>query len=349
MEMCISNFPKKLFGVALDPADDPWSLRLKQAWLAADAARLDGLAAGRDPYDAVTAGLADLLRQHRIEPAGKVQVPTWLSPRPDKADLPVVTAANMAAFFDSGELLAITQRVQAFVKDDILPAVPVMVGVDHSATAGVVAALSQKYGPENLGVIVLDQHFDALPLSVRLAGSGSAGVPVGFNDGFCCGNFWAWVIESGYVLPPNLAFIGVADYPAPAADPRREPFRRAYLDFESRGCRFFSLDCFRGDYRADLARFIEGTGAPSIYVSLDLDVASYTGTLAARYMDRPGLSRQGVLDVANAVAAACRRGQFTICGLDVMEFNMHFLGIETPGGARDATLELVGGFFAALT
>jgi arginase family enzyme len=343
-----SYIPRKLFGAALDPADDPWGLRLKQAWMTADPVALDGLAACRDPYDAVTGTLAGLLRERRIKPAGKVPLPAWLSPRPDPAVLPRVTAANMTVFFDSGELLEITRQIQFFVNDKILPAIPVMLGVDHSATAGVLAALSEKHGAENLGVLVLDQHFDALPLSVRLAGLEPGAIPVGFSDSFCCGSFWAWLIDGGMVLPRNLAFIGVADYPA-AGDPRREAYRRAYLDFESRGCRFFSLDRFRGDYRADLARFIEATAASEVYVSLDLDVASYAGSRAARYMDRPGLSGETVLATARAIAAAASRGRFHICGLDVMEFNMHFLGIETPDGVRDTTLDMVGGFLAALT
>jgi arginase family enzyme len=347
--MCIADLPKKLFGVALDPADDPWSLELKKAWMAADTASLDWLAACRDPYDAVTGSLAAMLREHRIEPAGKVPVPTWLSPKPDKSDFAYVTAESMEAFFDSGDLLEITSRVQSFVKDKIFPEIPVMLGIDHSATAGVVAALSEKHGAEKLVVLVLDQHFDALPLSVRLAGIDAAATPVGFSDSFCCGNFWAWLLDSGAVRPPNLAFIGVADYPAGEADPRREPFRRAYLDFEERGCRFFPLDRFQGDHGQDLARFLGEVPAPEVYVSLDLDVASYAGTYAARYMDHPGLGRETVLEVANAIVDRCRRGSSRICGLDVMEFNMHFLGIETPDGIRDATLDLAGEFIAALT
>jgi arginase family enzyme len=346
--MCNADLPRKLFGVALDPADDPWSLELKQAWMAADPAGLDWLAACRDPYDAVTGGLADLLRQHHIEPAGRVPVPTWLSPKPNRSDFPLITSANIDAFFDSGELLKITRRVQAFVKDNILPGIPIMLGVDHSATAGVVAALSEKLGADRLGVLVLDQHFDALPLSVRLAGIDSA-APPGFSDSFCCGNFWAWLIESGAVLPQNLAFIGVGDYPAGETGPRRETFRRAYLDFEARGCRFFPLQRFQGEYHEDLTRFIERTGAPYVYVSLDLDVASYAGSLAARYMDRPGLSRENILEVARAVAGTCRQGRFTVCGLDIMEFNMHFLGIQAPDGSQDTTLDLVADFIAALT
>jgi arginase family enzyme len=347
--MCISDLPKKLFGAALDPADDPWSLQLKQTWMAADPASLDWLSACRDPYDAVTSSLADMLREHHIEPAGKVTVPTWLSPKPDNTDLPYVTAEGVAAFFDSGDLLEMTRRVQAFVRDNVLPAIPVMLGVDHSATAGVIAALSEKYGAEKLGVLVLDQHFDALPLSVRLAGIDSTAIPVGFSDSFCCGNFWAWLIDSGAVRPENLAFIGVADYPAGEADPRRESYRQAYLDFEERGCRFFPLDRFQGDYAQDLDGFIGRTAAPNVYVSLDLDVASYAGTRAARYMDRPGLGREAVLEIAHAIVAKCRQGSFRIGGLDIMEFNMHFLGIQTPDGARDTTLDLAGEFIAALT
>jgi arginase family enzyme len=345
----MSDIPKKLFGVALDPADDPWSLQLKQAWMAADPAGLDWLSACRDPYEAVTSGLAGLLREHGIEPAGRVPIPTWLAPKPDLSDLPLLTAENIAGFFDSGELLEIIKQVKAFVKNNIFPAAPIMVGVDHSATAGVLAALSEKHGAADLGVLVLDQHFDGIPLSVRLAGldPGQA-LPVGFSDSFCCGNFWAWLIDSGAILPRNLAFVGVADYPFDS-DPRRETFRRAYLDFEKRGCRFFPLDRFRGDYREDLTRFIGRAEAPYLYVSLDLDVASYAGTHAARYMDHTGLSRENLLDIAGAIAGDCRQRKVRVCGLDVMEFNMHFLGIETPGGARDNTLDLVGEFIAALT
>jgi arginase family enzyme len=351
--MCISERTKKLFGVALDPADDPWTLQLKQAWMAADRSKLDGLVACLDPYDAVTGSLAALLEEHRIEPAGKFPVPSWLWPKPDPADLPRVTAGNMAKFFDSGELLEITQQIQAFVRDKIFPEIPVMVGVDHSATAGVVSALSARYGPENLGVVVLDQHFDAIPLSVRLEGiaqSGGNTTPVGFSDQFCCGNFWAYLMDGGTVRPQNLVYIGVADYPRPAEEPRRNSFRQTYLDFEKRGCAFFPRARFEGEYRNALARFLgEKIKAAHVYVSLDLDVGSYASTHAARYMDRPGLSEENILDIASIIADGCRRGNFEIAGLDIMEFNMHFLGIETPDGIKDTTLDLVGKFIAALT
>ena len=60
-------------------------------------------------------------------------------------------------------------------------------------------------------------------------------------------------------------------------------------------------------------------------------------------------AEENILNIARIIADACRQGDFTIAGLDIMEFNMHFLGIETPDGTRDTTLSLVEKFIAALT
>jgi len=66
-------------------------------------------------------------------------------------------------------------------------------------------------------------------------------------------------------------------------------------------------------------------------------------------MDGPGISRQNLMDVTGIIRDGCRCGRFKLAGLDIMEFNMHFLGIETPDGVRDSTLALVGDFITALT
>lgn len=361
--MCISEYPKKLFGVALDLADDPWTLQLKQAWMEANPAILDWITSCLDPYDAVTGSLAATLDKQHIEPAGKFPVPSWLWPKPTPSDMPVVTAANMGNLFDSGYLLETMKQLQAFVKDKIFPEIPIMLGIDHSATAGVILALAERYGSKMLSVVVLDQHFDAIPLSVRLEGASQANsnlqsslpfalpsIPVGFRDQFCCGNFWAYLMDNGIVLPENLLFIGVADYPGYETDPAKNIFRQSYLSFEERGCSFFPLRQFDGQYIDTLTRFLrEKITTPHVYVSLDLDVGAYNGTYAARYMDRPGISQQNLLDIASIIADECRQGRFQIAGLDIMEFNMHFLGIETPDGVKDTTLTLVEEFITALT
>jgi arginase family enzyme len=360
--MLTSQSPKKLFGVALDPVDDPLSLQLKHAWMAADTGKLDWLTACPDPYAAVTGSMAGILDERDIRPIGRFPVPSWLWPKPKQSDLSLVTVKNTEHFFDSGGLLKIVRQLQGFVAENVLPGIPVMLGIDHSATAGVISALTDRLGPEMLSVVVLDQHFDAIPLSVRLAGAranpelmpgmpfATPNTPVGFSDQFCCGNFWEYLVDSGSVLPGNLLFLGVADYPNHEAAPGGDSFQRRYLSFEERGCSFFPQWEFTGQYLDKLTRlFREKITAPYVYVSLDLDVGSYKSTFAARYMDRPGISRQNLLDIASLIAGECRRGKFEIAGLDIMEFNMHFLGIETPGGIRDATLPLVGEFLKVLT
>jgi arginase family enzyme len=354
--MCISTDKKKLFGVALDPVDDPWSLRIKQAWMNADRSILDPLSAYLDPYDAVTGSMADILEEHHIEPIGKLPVPSWLWPKPDLTDLPYVTAENIARFFDSGDLLEIIQQINSFVQKNIFPDIPVMMGVDHSATTGVILALSEKYGPENLSVIVLDQHFDAIPLSVRLekitrsSPDSTFNIPIGFSDQFCCGNFWAYLMDNSVIYPENLIFIGVGDYPGQTENTQGDSFSENYLKFEKLGCSFFPLENFEGDYRETLASLLrEKIETPQVYISLDLDVGSYAGTYAARYMDRPGLNEQNILDIADILVNRCRNGEFTIAGLDITEFNMHFLGIETPDGIKDETLDLVKRFITILT
>jgi arginase family enzyme len=354
---------KKLFGVALDPVDDPWSLQLKHAWMTADTSQLDWLSACPDPYGAVTGSLASILKEHNIQPIGRFPVPSWLWPKPKQSDLPLVTAKNIEDFFDSDSLLKIVKQLQYFVKNSVLPEMPIMIGIDHSATAGVISALAESYGPKMLCVVVLDQHFDAIPLSVRLAGASQANqapvpsapftplnTPAGFSDQFCCGNFWGYLIDNGVVLPENLLFIGVADYPNHGADHKRDSFQGLYLSFEEHGCSFFPRWQFDGPYLDTLTRFFrEKIAAPYVYVSLDLDVGSYNSTFAARYMDRQGISKQNLLDVARIIARECRQRRFKIAGLDIMEFNMHFLGIETPSGIKDSTLSLVGEFIKALT
>ncbi len=360
--MFISQSPKKLFGVALDAVDDPLSLQLKNAWMAADTGKLDWLSACPDPYGAVTESMADILEERNIQPIGRFPVPSWLWPKPKPSDLPLVTAESLGDFYDSGGLLKIVRRLQSFVTERVLPATPIMLGIDHSATAGVISALSESYGSGNLNVVVLDQHFDAIPLSVRLAGAlgdnqslmpgapfAPLNIPAGFNDQFCCGNFWGYLMDEGKVIPGNLLFIGVSDYPDHEDGAAGEIFQRRYLDFEKRGCSFFPRLQFDGQYIDALAWFLrEKITTPYVYISLDLDVGAYNSTFAARYMDRQGISKQNLLDVAGIIGGECRRGRFKLAGLDIMEFNMHFLGLETPGGIKDETLALVGDYLKAL-
>jgi arginase family enzyme len=265
------------------------------------------------------------------------------------------------------------KRLRDFVERSIFPASPVMVGIDHSATGGVISALTKRYSPEMLSIIVLDRHFDAIPLSLRMDGLFRSSPdsphlsrsPWGERerpekntqpwdaeelDQYCCGNFWAYLIDSEIILPEHLLFIGVSDYPSPQIDPKWQRLRERYLGFEERGCSFFPLWKFNGAYAKSLTQFIyEKAKTPYVYVSLDLDVGAYRCINAARYMDGPGITRENLLDTAHIIAEGSKNGNFMLVGFDIMEFNIHFLGIETAEGDKDLTLPLVLDFIKTLT
>jgi len=341
----------KVFGVALDASDDPFSLQLKQAAMDAREQGIEGLHA--DPYDALS---EELTRGLGFEPAGRFPVPSWLGPLPMVSDRERITAAAMERFVEEGGVLNLIDDLRAFVLKRIVPAAPVMLGIDHVATAGVVSALSEQLGAENLTIIVLDRHFDALPLSMRIAafpGGRRAAPPLSgigsSTDALCCGNFWAHLIERRVVDPSHLVFLGVADYPAEGTPPEWAAFRRGYLSFEEQGCRFFPLTAFREGYEEKLRDFlVAAVTTPYVYVSLDLDVGAYKAVRAARYMDGPGVDTGQLLSVARIIGEAGRECGFSLAGLDVVEFNMHFLGLQVGSGDKDQTAEIAVEFVKTL-
>ena len=134
--------PAKLFGVALDASDDPFSLELK---LASIWARQQGQRLPEDPYEAMLGELT--MRERSIEPAGRFPVPSWLGPRPKPSDQPMLTQERVQQFLDDDGPLKTANELRNFVADKILPGLPVMIGIDHSATGGVVSALSAMLGP----------------------------------------------------------------------------------------------------------------------------------------------------------------------------------------------------------
>lgn len=346
-----------MFGVALDASDDPMSLELKWASMLSAGGAGNGIHA--DPYDAMAGSLE---ARDDFQLAGKFPVPSWLGPRPLPADHSLLTLENFRRFYERRGFLDASEGIRDFVKQHIFPDSPVMIGIDHSATGGVVSALSERYGSRNLAVIVLDRHFDGIGLSCRLAADaalqrdGRAVPPemMPFStleaEEYCCGSFWAYLMNAGLVLPQNLLFIGVADYPERNdAGDGWQGFREAYLDYEEKGCRYFPLRRFAEPYLDELSRFIDQhVTTPYLYVSLDVDVGSLNCVHAARYMDGPGISRQNLLDVARAIAKKVQGGAVSLAGFDIMEFNMHFLGIRTEDGLRDRTLEVVREFIGLL-
>jgi arginase family enzyme len=348
--VCFSG--AKIFGAAIDVSDDPWTLELKKASMYAQQNGANDIY--KDPYDALITKIQKI--DNAIEPIGKLPVLSWLSPMPNLSDDHLITKENMEKYVADGGLLAMSNQVKEFVKKYILPEQPVMLGVDHSATGGVVSALSEVLGAENLSVIVLDQHFDGLPLSLRLQqstieqlGQITSLSNIADDNEYCCGNFWKHLIDTNVVLPENLLFIGVADYPGKEAIHANALFRENYLAFETKGCKFFPLKEFEGKYINNLRKFISNNITTShVYLSLDVDVGAYNCVHAARYMDAAGINKKAFLDIARIISTNCRSGKFRLAGLDIMEFNMHFLDLESEQGKKDNTISTVVDFMKVI-
>ena len=83
---------------------------------------------------------------------------------------------------------------------------------------------------------------------------------------------------------------------------------------------------------------------PYLYVSLDLDVGAYQCVHAARYMDNIGIDKDALMHIAHSLTGLCRAKDIKLVGLDVMEFNMHFLGLKYLGDKRDETLTVAADF-----
>jgi hypothetical protein len=172
---------------------------------------------------------------------------------------------------------------------------------------------------------------------------GGGALPVSVADHLCCGNFWSYLIETGRLLPRNLSLVGVADYPTQdGKSAGQKLYRDNYLAFEKAGVSFFPLAGFEGDCISRLTSFLNGAVKTSyLYLSIDLDVGSYRSVLAARYMDWPGLSSKDLLQIARQIRAVSAKKRAYLAGLDFMEFNQHFLGVEMEDGLKDETLPLV--------
>ena len=309
------------------------------------------------PYDTLVENLPD---DHGFDLQGKFPIPSWLGPRPLPADRPLITSEHFGSFYENKGFWETSRQIKHFVMEKIFPATPLMIGIDHSSTGGVLSALAERYGAENIGVIVLDQHFDAIPPSIRikahLLDQGSSiteQILMPFSnansDEYSCGNFLAYLMEEGAVMPENLLFIGVADYPMNTMNENWRPFVEAYRDFEQRGCHFFPQWLFREPYLDKLTHFVsEHIKTPYVYVSLDLDIGAMNCIHAARYMDTPGISREKLLDIAKVIANNLKEDTFSLIGLDVMEFNTHFLGINTGDGIEDRTIDVVKNFILSL-
>ncbi|MEW5946779.1 MAG: arginase family protein [bacterium] len=358
----------RFFGASLDALDAPEKVNLKRAYLRFAAAGFEREDRFKDPYDVLAFDLFDVFwRRGDVIPAGKLKVETWLTPKPSPCDMERMEPAAFAGFLDSGGCRTYADAVRRFVAGEVFPDLPIMAGVDHSLTGGALAALSGRYGADGLTAIVLDSHFDAVPLDVRLAaasvvmgaptpavppsGGGAGARPDAARRGaYTCGNFLEFLLDEGTLKHSNLVVAGVSDYPHPrttdTGGEELKAFAECYLGFERRGVRFLTRAQIEDDAVFPLCfeRILDGVRTKGAYVSLDADAGAHRGIYAARFADVIGVGEERLYEIAERIRARVERGQFELAGFDLMEMDVHLMGLRTPGGIEDRTGEICAGF-----
>jgi arginase family enzyme len=351
--------PFGLFGCSLDALDAPERVAMKRAFMNARSAGLVSEDIPRDPYDLLAPALGEL---EGVVVIGKLVIESWLTPRPEPESAGSVTEAAYRDFLDHGGCADVSSRLASFVEDRVLPLRPLLVGVDHSLTGGVLKALARP-GEDELALVVLDSHFDAIPPSIRRRagvapgspdaagerGMDSDTVPPGEaepiaveSDAHACGDWLLDTLESGSIKPGNVAVIGPADQPGyrvtEGEGEGMKEYRKAYLALEERGVRIVTKRTLgeKGLERS-VREGLGGLAAKRVYVSIDADIGSGPDAKAVRFMDTIGLPIAGLQELARGLARWLGETGSRLDGLDIVEIDTHLADIP---GSKDRTLDV---------
>ena len=352
-----------LFGVPFDPLPSKEALVIKHGLMRALA--LGNIAQDNygDTYDFFSGNLPEVISR-KCHLLGKVSIPTWLQPKPQPNDASNLTLNLLNDFIKSGGCLTIANKVRDFVIRNILPGIPGMIGVDHSSTYGAISALAE-YKEEKLGLIVLDSHFDAVPIDLRygiMEYAREADLPSIAPDLFSQGflpshskheirewveldaeNFILHILEDKLVDPENLVLIGIVDYPGRAFEESDDPRLRDYVNFfkslERAGTQFISNSSLDEYGTEPLEKALKKLNTKQVYISLDIDIGSLSSVYACRFLNTIGLSFSQIRDVFQSLFSFFSNG-LTLAGFDLMEVDIHKLGVKIDSLHVDQTSKI---------
>lgn len=308
----------------------------------------------KDPYDGVMTQLEKLVQKGSFEVAGKLSVEPWLVSAPDPKYMSLLKVENVVAFIDSDGCREYADRASAFVREKVLPDVSVLLGVDHSLTGGCLQALTKEYGVSDVGLIVLDSHFDAVIPTVRCGliqydvenNPESPFDPLdpyirGRLDSYNADSFLHYLIDEGKVAPENVLVLGVSDYPPKAAfevdDDRVKRYLSHYLGFEEKGVKIIRKEKFRRD-PLSVKKALKKMKAKHIYLSIDIDIGAKAALRGARFLDYEGLNEEEIYRLIKLVRDRVGR-ESGLLGFDILETDVYEAGSKR-GGSEDRTYQI---------
>lgn len=329
----------KLFGCSLDPDEREQRIKQKREYaLSKESNERENKYL--DPYDIVE-NLIGVLEEieHIFKKSGKVGVESWLTPFPLKPDFPLLTVSNFVSFIDTNGCYEYAEEVCKFTENNVFDDIPLLVGVDHSLTGGVLKALSKEYGNENILVLFLDSHFDGVSLPKRLdlihhnMEKGIGGVfrkddpyLYGREDSYNVESFIKFLLNDQIILPENTACIGATNYPSSEAlkseDPRVTNYVREFTEQEEKGLTIIKKEDIRKNLEV-LKNFFETRDFEYIYVSADMDIGANATTQGVRFAN--GYIGIEIDNIRRILRGTRKWGleEGTLIGLDLMEIDMY--------------------------
>ncbi len=266
----------------------------------------------------------------------KIEVESWLKPLPDLSDLPLMTVENFVIFIDSGGCLEYAELVEKKCRD--MEKIPFFIGVDHSLSGGVLKAVSEKIGRENIVYVMLDAHFDCILPEIRCGllqydaetnpeSKYSPDNPFIYDrpDSYNADSFLHFLWEWNVVDRENTVVAGVMDYPPDSAWEIEDPRVQKYLDFytsqEKKGVKIIRSERFRSNPVNMIRSAIEKCGGDIVYISIDLDVGANTCCSGVRFHEHRGLGCQTIIEILKYIM-----NNYRIAGIDLCEFDPYSSG-----------------------
>ena len=362
----------KVFGAALDAYDDPLKIMAKISYLNRLSQNLIDLETEfRDPYEGILKN-SKVLSEKRFKKIGKFPIESWVTPKPDIDDFPLLDPIEFQNFVNNGALLDYTIKLEQYVKENVLPDIPLMIGVDHSLTGGVLKALSKNYDNRDILVIIFDSHFDGIPagISLQLAKYAKehkdelnflfpekiSNIDENLKvlDTYSYASFIHYLIEDKTIVPENLIIFGCQDYPDKKLqsidDERVKKYVDFYLSFEKKGVKFIPVSENTELMIEKLEKVLRKIEKPYIYISFDVDIGIFKEILAARFMNVIGIDMEIILEAANKIKEYIILKKCNLIGIDILEIDTYMLGkILKKSGRTDKTIEVIDKFLKIIT
>ncbi|MGB9627433.1 MAG: arginase family protein [Thermodesulfobacteriota bacterium] len=343
------------FGCPLDGDERYESIQEKLAFIGTQ----NGLS---DPYEGVMEILRKEIGPELFLEKGSIDIPTWLRPIPSLQDKEKMNTESFVSFIDGGGFEIYSQKVGDFVAQHIFPDIPCMIAVDHSLTGGVYKKLAELYAPEDISLIVLDSHTDAIPISIL---SKIIQYDIDTNpetvydrndpylyhrqDSYNASSFLYNLLVGGVLRPENLFIIGVSDYPPRHAfrikDPRVENYVQLFSELRKKGVTILT----KADFLlspSKLKNILKHIKNPYVYISIDLDIGAKNAAEGVRFLERQGLNEKQIYRVSEYLKNFLSTG-IQLVGMDLTEINVRKAGNRHPSKS-DPTYRIGANFIKAL-